>query len=45
MMTNYHFDALSMKNPKDKKLLLDFLYEITFDIKQAGNKSTKDKSW
>ena len=41
MMTKYNFSALSIEQSKFKKILLDSLDEMSFDIKLAGSKSTR----
>ena len=34
---------MSIKHPKYKNFLLDFVDDIRFDVKQSGKKSTTDK--
>ena len=43
MMTDYKFNARTNEQPKDKKLVLDFLEELRFDVEHAGNKSNRGK--
>ena len=42
-MTNYDFNV-SHSDPEDQKLLYEFGKEMTFNIKQKGRKSDRDKS-
>ena len=42
-ITNYDFNV-SHSNPKDQKLIYEFGKEMTFNIKQKGRKSDRDKS-
>ena len=43
MMTDYKFNGRTNEQPKDKMLVLDFLVELRFDVKHAGNKSSRGK--
>ena len=43
-MSNFKFEAMSIKGAKVRKLLIDFLDEMRSDVKNAGNKRTIDKS-
>ena len=43
MMTDYKFNARTNEQPNDKKLVLDFLDKLRFDVKHAGRKSSRGK--
>ena len=38
MTTSYILNGMSIEEPKDEKLLLDFLDETRLEIKQTGSK-------
>ena len=44
LMTEYEFDALSIEQSKVKKILLEFLDDMRFDLMRTVDKSTRDKN-